>query len=172
MLVSLSPEEVRQRLETGDIRLIDIRESEEYAEVSIPGARLIPLSIIKKHPLTEPDTVSKPIVFTCRSGNRTREAAPLLESLVNGEAYVLDGGTSGWEQAGLPVERTPVPLPMFRQIQIGAGILVLVGVIGSAFWHPLYWLSAFVGAGLVFAGVTGFCGLGVLLSKMPWNKRS
>lgn len=171
MLTPLSPKEVQRRLEAGEIRLVDIRESEEYAEVSIPGARLIPLSIIRKHPLTEPGAVAKPVVFTCRSGNRTREEAPLLESLVSDTAYVLDGGVAGWEKAGLPVDRTRMPLPLFRQIQIGAGSLVLVGVVGSAFWHPMYWLSALVGAGLVFAGVTGFCGLGILLSKMPWNKK-
>lgn len=62
-------------------------------------------------------------------------------------------------------------IPLFRQIQIAAGSLVLIGVIGSAFWHPFFWLSAFVGAGLVFAGISGFCGLGVLLSHMPWNRR-
>ena len=170
MLTSLSPEEVQRRLSAGEIRLIDIRETDEYAEVSIPGARLIPLSVIRKHPLTESGSRAKPVVFTCRSGNRTREMAPLLESLVSDPAYVLDGGVAGWEKAGLPVERTRMPLPLFRQIQIGAGSLVLIGTIGGAFWPPLYWLSAFVGAGLVFAGVTGFCGLGILLSRMPWNR--
>ena len=68
------------------------------------------------------------------------------------------------------MERAHMPLPLFRQIQIGAGGLVLLGSLGGLFWLSLYWLSAFVGAGLVFAGTTGFCGLGVLLSRMPWNR--
>lgn len=84
---------------------------------------------------------------------------------------MLEGGVDAWEKAGLPVERTPGPLPMFRQIQIGAGGLVLLGVVGSAVWHPMFWLSAFVGAGLVFAGITGHCGLAMLLARMPWNQK-
>ena len=112
------------------------------------------------------------IVFFCHSGNRTANASDLLERLAGDvQAYRLDGGISGWEKAGLPVEHISSTIPLFRQIQIAAGSLVLIGVIGSAFWHPFFWLSAFVGAGLVFAGISGFCGLGVLLSHMPWNRR-
>ena len=170
MLIPLSPAQVHERLKAGSLRLIDIRDPDEYAEVSIPGARLIPLSVIRKHPLKDIDATDLPIVFTCRSGNRTAKAAPLLETIAGGEAYQLEGGISAWEKAGLPVERTSVPMPLFRQIQIGAGALVLLGVLGSAFWHPFFWLCALVGAGLIFAGVTGFCGLGILLSQMPWNK--
>ena len=133
---------------------------------------LIPLSIIAKHPLKDADAPDKPIVFFCHSGNRTANASDLLERLAGDvQAYRLDGGISGWEKAGLPVEHISSTIPLFRQIQIAAGSLVLIGVIGSAFWHPFFWLSAFVGAGLVFAGISGFCGLGVLLSHMPWNRR-
>ena len=131
-----------------------------------------PLSIIAKHPLKDADAPDKPIVFFCHSGNRTANASDLLERLAGDvQAYRLDGGISGWEKAGLPVEHISSTIPLFRQIQIAAGSLVLIGVIGSAFWHPFFWLSAFVGAGLVFAGISGFCGLGVLLSHMPWNRR-
>ncbi|MFR4118111.1 MAG: rhodanese-like domain-containing protein [Bilophila wadsworthia] len=131
-----------------------------------------PLSIIAKHPLKDADAPDKPLVFFCHSGNRTANASDLLERLAGDvQAYRLDGGISGWEKAGLPVEHISSTIPLFRQIQIAAGSLVLIGVIGSAFWHPFFWLSAFVGAGLVFAGISGFCGLGVLLSHMPWNRR-
>ena len=117
---------------------------------------LIPLSIIAKHPLKDADAPDKPIVFFCHSGNRTANASDLLERLAGDvQAYRLDGGISGWEKAGLPVEHISSTIPLFRQIQIAAGSLVLIGVIGSAFWHPFFWLSAFVGAGLVFAGIPG-----------------
>jgi hypothetical protein len=69
------------------------------------------------------------------------------------------------------VERGPERISLFRQIQIGAGALVLLGLAGALVWPPMIWLSAFVGAGLAFAGVSGFCGLGLLLSAMPWNKK-
>ena len=172
MLPKMSPKEVYARLQAGEIRLIDIREPSEYAEVSIAGARLIPLAALPKHPLKALEEAEKPVVFTCHSGNRTTNASAMLEKLAPGQVWQMEGGLSGWEQAGLPVERTSgQPLPLFRQIQIAAGLLILLGVVGSAFWHPMFLLTAFVGAGLVFAGITGFCGLGILLSKMPWNTR-
>ena len=189
MLPAISPQEAFERFSKGEARLVDIRETDEYTQEFVPGSRLIPLSIIAKHPLKDADAPDKPIVFFCHSGNRTANASDLLERLAGDvQAYRLDGGISGWEKAGLPVEHISSTIPLFRQIQIAAGSLVLIGVImmfsasyarayqetgviGSAFWHPFFWLSAFVGAGLVFAGISGFCGLGVLLSHMPWNRR-
>lgn len=94
-----------------------------------------------------------------------------LEELAAGPAWQLDGGVSAWAKAGLPVERGHQAMPIFRQIQIGAGALALLGLAGVFFWPPMIWLTALVGAGLIFAGLTGFCGLGLLLSAMPWNKK-
>lgn len=170
MLSVLTPEKASAMLQSGEARLIDLRDPDEYGRIFIPKARLIPLSIISKHPLKDEGAPDLPIIFTCQSGGRTSSAAEALSRLAP-NSYQLEGGVSAWEQAGLPVERGHVPLPLFRQIQIGAGGLVLLGSLGGLFWPPLYWLSAFVGAGLVFAGVSGFCGLGLLLARMPWNKR-
>ena len=77
----------------------------------------------------------------------------------------------GGKRKVCPVKTGRAQFPLFRQIQIGAGALVLLGLLGGLVWSPMAWLSAFVGAGLVFAGVTGFCGLGLLLARMPWNRR-
>lgn len=171
MLRTITPSETYSRLQKGEILLVDIRDTDEYAAVSIAGAHLIPLSIIARHPLREDGGLSRPVVFTCNSGNRTGKASELLEKLAGGEALQMEGGVTAWEKAGLPVQRkTSTNLSLFRQIQIGAGSVVLLGVAGSTIWHPLLWLAGFVGAGLVFAGVTGFCGLGILLSHMPWNR--
>ena len=167
MLPVISPQEAFERFSKGEARLVDIRETDEYTQEFVPGSRLIPLSIIAKHPLKDADAPDKPIVFFCHSGNRTANASDLLERLAGDvQAYRLDGGISGWEKAGLPVEHISSTIPLFRQIQSAAGSLVLIGVIGSAFWQPFFWLSAFVGAGLVFAGISGFCGLGVLDNGM------
>ena len=147
MLPAISPQEAFERFSKGEARLVDIRETDEYTQEFVPGSRLIPLSIIAKHPLKDADAPDKPIVFFCHSGNRTANASDLLERLAGDvQAYRLDGGISGWEKAGLPVEHISSTIPLFRQIQIAAGSLVLIGVIGSAFWHPFFWLSAFVGA--------------------------
>lgn len=168
MLTTIQPKDAFERVQAGTAKIIDIRDTAEYAEVFIKGAQLVPLSIIQQHPLGTED--GKELIFTCRSGKRTEAARPVLEQLVTGSASILDGGLQGWEKAGLPLNRMPKQaLPMFRQIQIAAGSLILLGVFGSAIWHPLYLLTAFVGAGLVFAGITGYCGMGILLSKMPWN---
>ena len=168
MLDLLAPEEVQRRLHDGTIRLVDVREPDEYVRESITGAELYPLSAAGKYPLPPSDL---PVVFTCQSGNRTKKNADLLARRAQGRAFQMEGGMKGWMAAGLPVERVQMPMPLFRQIQIGAGSLVLLGLLLHLIWPSWIWLSAFVGAGLIFAGVTGFCGLGVLLSQMPWNRR-
>jgi rhodanese-related sulfurtransferase len=102
----------------------------------------------------------------------TAENAKTL--LDRGDAVLLDGGLAAWKHAGLPVVADRrAPLPIMRQVQIAAGSLVLLGVILAVLVSPWFMaLSAFVGAGLVMAGVTGFCGLANLLAHMPWNRRS
>ena len=160
MLPLMSPQDVKRKLEAGEIRLVDIREPDEVESLRIEGAEIAPLSVIRWQdfrPVTD-----KPVVFTCNSGRRTKNNSDLLEQLAAGEA---------WQMDGLPVVRSRRSLPMFRQIQIGAGGMVLLGLALSLAWPQWLWLSAFVGAGLVFAGVTGFCGLGLLLARMPWNKK-
>ena len=151
MLSAIPPQRVFDMFRNGEIRLIDIRESSEYAEKFIPGARLVPLSAI--------------------DGQDLKDASSLERLAGNVDAFQMEGGMTAWEKEGLPVKLGNAPFPLFRQIQIGAGVLVLSGILGSYVWHPMYWLSAFVGAGLIFAGITGFCGLGILLSRMPWNRR-
>ena len=170
MLPVISSAETLQKLQEGSIRLVDIREPEEMAAVRVPGAEAAPLSIIRWMTLP-PAQEDRPIVFTCHSGRRTTNQSDLLQGLAHGPAWQLAGGIGAWEKAGLPVQRGRKGLPMHRQIQIAAGALVLLGLAGGLAAPGMLWLSAFVGAGLVFAGVTGFCGLGRLLAVMPWNRK-
>ena len=170
MLPLISPSKAKEMVESGRARLVDIRESSEYAQEHVPGSRLVPLSVASSYAVKDADAPEKPVVYFCNSGRRTQNNAELLEKLAGGEAWQIEGGLTAWKQAGLPVERGSSVLPMFRQIQISAGAAVLLGVVGSWFWHPMFWLTAFVGAGLMFAGITGFCGLALVLARMPWNK--
>ena len=170
MLPNISPAEALKMLQDNKARLVDVREADELAALRVPGAEAAPLSVISWMDL-RPATAELPIIFTCNSGNRTTKNSDLLQKLAAGPAWQMEGGVSAWAKQGLPVETTQQPLPIFRQIQIGAGGLVLAGVLGSFVWPSMLWLSAFVGAGLIFAGVTGFCGLGLLLAAMPWNKK-
>lgn len=132
MLSAIPPQRVFDMFRNGEIRLIDIRESSEYAEKFIPGARLVPLSAIDGQDLKDASSPDKPVVFFCRSGKRTDKNAERLERLAgNVDAFQMEGGMTAWEKEGLPVKLGNAPFPLFRQIQIGAGVLVLSGILGA-----------------------------------------
>jgi len=167
MLTNISPKEVSQKLQDGTMRLIDIRESDEYLRASVAQAENVPLSIISKHPLHISET---PIIFTCQSGTRTFNNSQLLEDLAQRPAYLMEGGMSAWDKENLPLLKSCSAPTIFRQVQIGAGLLIILSFILSSIWPTAVWIPLFIGIGLFFAGITGFCGMGILLQKMPWNK--
>lgn len=148
--------------------LVDIREADEHAREHVAGARNVPLSRLGSLP-----SGTKAMVFHCRSGARTSANAPRLAAAADCQAYILEGGIEAWKKAGLPVavDRSQ-PIEIMRQVQIAAGSLVLAGVMLGVWVAPAFLgLSAFVGAGLVFAGASGWCGMAKLLGLMPWNRR-
>lgn len=168
-LPPLSPADARTAID-GGARLIDIRGADEHAREHIPGAVSLPLDRIGELPRDD-----RPVVFHCRSGMRTAANATQLAAAVGGApAYILAGGIDAWRGAGQPtVTDRSQPLEIMRQVQITAGALVLAGVVLGLFVTPgFFGLSAFVGAGLMFAGVTGWCGMASLLRVMPWNRRT
>lgn len=169
-LTKLKPKAVADLLARDQAVLIDIRDPDEYARRHVKGARLRPLATLEADPLLIPN--GQKVIFTCRSGMRTAANCERLTAVVEGEAFVLEGGVDGWAAAGLPLTlNRKAPLELMRQVQIAAGSLVLLGVLLGYFVHPgFFGLSAFVGAGLTFAGVTGFCGMARLLAIMPWNR--
>lgn len=168
-LSTLTPKDAADLLARGRAVLHDIRAPDEFARRRIRGARLRPLASLAP----EPAPRGQAVIFACRSGMRTAaNAERLAAARVDGQAYLLDGGLDAWAAAGLPVsEDRQAPLELMRQVQIGAGLLVLIGVgLGLAVHPSFFGLSAFVGAGLTFAGATGFCGMARLLALMPWNR--
>lgn len=171
-LHKLSPQDVQARLAAGRAVLVDIREADEFARAHVPGARSQPLSQFEQaHLAIAPDT---DVVFTCRTGMRTAGACDRLAARVAGDAYVLDGGLDAWAKAGLPVAQDrKAPLELNRQVQITAGLLILLGVALGFLVAPWgFGLSAFIGAGLTFAGVSGTCGLARVLMLAPWNRKA
>lgn len=166
---SIPPVELKALMSTGCC-LVDVREPVEHAEEHIEGARLIPLGQIESR-ASEIDR-THPLVITCRSGKRGEEAVKKLQAMGFTRARNLEGGLLAWKAAGLPVVSTGKKVfPLMRQVQIIIGLGVLTGVILSRTVDPNWvFLSAFFGAGLVFAGATGWCGLAILLSRMPWNR--
>jgi rhodanese-related sulfurtransferase len=171
-LKSISPERAAELVRAGAV-MIDIREADEHAREHIPGARHHALSLIEQTaPIRNGDGV---LIFHCRSGARTKgNAARLAAVTPQCETYILEGGLDAWRKAGLPValDRSQ-PIDIMRQVQIAAGGLVLLGVVLGAFVAPAFYaLSGLVGAGLLFAGASGFCGMARLLAAMPWNRRA
>jgi rhodanese-related sulfurtransferase len=165
-LPKISAKEAKHLIDQGAV-LIDIRSPQEHAGERIPGARNLPLeSGIKLE-------TAGPAVFHCRSGARTSANAARLAQAAGCEAYILDGGLDAWKRAGLPlaVDRSQ-PIDIMRQVQIAAGSLVVVGVLLGFFVAPeFYLLSAFICAGLLFAGLSGWCGMAKFLGLMPWNRQ-
>lgn len=167
---TLPPQEVSDRMAKGSTVLVDIREPDEFARSHIKGALSQPLSGWEQAHLNIDPAAD--VIFMCRSGMRTAGACDRLSARVTGDAFVLGGGLNAWEKAGLPVTKNAdAPLEIMRQVQIAAGSLVLLGVLLGFFVAPVWFgLSAFVGAGLTFAGITGFCGMARVLMVMPWNQ--
>jgi rhodanese-related sulfurtransferase len=171
-LPTITPARAAELMREG-AALIDIRGADEYAREHIPGARHHALTQLDgEMPLRDTD---KLVIFHCRSGARTASnAARLAAAAPACQAYILEGGLDAWKKAGLPVRQDrSQPIELMRQVQIAAGALVLIGVaLGALLTPALYGLSAFVGAGLLFAGLSGFCGMARLLALMPWNRRA
>lgn len=160
------------RSEGQPIELIDVRTPAEFREMHIDFARNVPLDRLDAARLAAERNgdAQQPLYVICRTGNRARQACEKLAAaglrVVN-----VEGGTVGWEEAGLPVVRGRKTISLERQVRIAAGALVLVGSLLAFFVHPYFFaVPAFVGAGLVFAGVTDTCGMGMLLARMPWNQ--
>lgn len=158
-------------LDQESVLLLDVREAGEHAAERIPGAKLHPLSQF------DPDQIhlsnSQKLVIYCQSGNRSSQAAQRCLAAGFGEVSHLAGGLNSWKQAGYRTEKSKnAPISIFRQVQIVAGSLVLIGTVLGAIASPYFlWLSGFVGAGLVFAGISNTCAMGMLLAKLPYNQR-
>lgn len=167
---TISPRDAQRLIASGEARLIDIRGADEHARARIAGAGHVPLDTLTN---VDPGG-AQVVIFHCKSGMRTAANADRLRGAANCEAFVLEGGIDGWRAAGLPVaEDKSQPIEIMRQVQITAGTLVLVGVLLGWLVAPGFFaLSAFVGAGLTFAGISGWCGMAKLLGAMPWNRRA
>jgi rhodanese-related sulfurtransferase len=155
------------------VALIDVRTPAEHGEIHIPGSQLMPLDRLDPAEVKTTAGQAEQCVLICRSGKRAEQAYQKLKAAGCGNLSILEGGVTAWEDAGLPVNRGAKAISLERQVRIAAGLLVLTGVVLGTWVHPgFYGLSAFVGAGLTFAGITDWCGMAMVLAKMPWNQRS
>jgi rhodanese-related sulfurtransferase len=165
-------EELRVALDTGTCQLVDVREFAELRAVFIPQALHAPLSAFARH--TPSIDRGRPVYLLCASGKRSTMAAEQLQALGHPDVRVVRGGLQACLAAGLPVERGSGRVwSLERQVRFVAGSLVLSSSLLAAFVHPAFiGVAAFVGAGLVFAGISDTCGMAMLLARMPWNQRA
>ena len=159
---------LKTELERNEAIVVDVREPGEFAREHIDGARSFPLSAFDPSRLPR----DRRIVLCCQSGARSSRALAQLEAAGLTNVAHLDGGLAAWKAAHLPVSvDMSQPISIMRQVQITAGSLVLIGAILAALVSPWFiLLSGFVGAGLVFAGVTDTCMMALLLAKLPYNR--
>ena len=174
---TITPGEVhRMRQQGTPVDILDVRTPAEYEQVHADGARSAPLDGLDSGAIeaARRDASHDPIFVICKSGRRAAKACEKLISAGVSNVFNIEGGTDAWVQAGLPVVRgARATISLERQVRIGAGLLVVLGVVLG--WHvhqAFHLLSAVVGVGLVFAGVTDWCGMAMLLAKMPWNART
>ncbi|MEZ4749503.1 MAG: rhodanese-like domain-containing protein [Bdellovibrionota bacterium] len=168
----LSSQQAKNYLDSreGEVCFVDVRSEDEFKAGFIPASKCIPLPEINKRLDEFPK--NGPILLSCQSGMRSAKARELLESHGFKDIYEVDGGFSAWKRAGLPTSKgKKSSLSIQRQVLFTAGSLVLSGTLLSHFVSPAWWvLPAAVGAGLTFAGLSGFCGLAKVLQVMPWNR--
>jgi rhodanese-related sulfurtransferase len=170
---TITPRELDELGRERAVELIDVRTPREFRDCHVDYARLIPLDTLDPRAIMtrRSGVTNDPIYLICHSGTRARQACARFHECGYGNVAVVEGGTAAWEGAGLPVVRGKKAISLERQVRIAAGTLVLLGSLLGAFVHPVYiGLAAFVGAGLIFAGITDTCGMAMVLARLPWNQ--
>jgi rhodanese-related sulfurtransferase len=171
-IIELDPKEVQKRMAAGEpIRLIDVRTPVEYRVVHAIGAELLPLRAMNESNTCGLTKEGQQLALICAAGPRSRTAAESCAKRGVENIIVVRGGTDAWVAAGLPVKRDKTAMSLERQVRLGAGLLVLTFSALALAVHPLFAIATLlIGCGLIVAGATGWCGMGMVLAKMPWNQ--
>lgn len=173
-IASVRPSHVCELIGNGtNIELIDVRTPAEFEEVHATNARNVPLDQLDPAAwLQNSGDREQPIYVICKSGKRGEQAAERFDQAGFTKVFNVEGGTMAWDVCGLPVVRGKKAISLERQVRIAAGFLVVLGVALGWLVHPGFLgISAFVGLGLMYAGITDTCGMGMILARMPWNRR-
>jgi rhodanese-related sulfurtransferase len=174
----ISPMDLTGRLNSQPgVTVLDVRSPAEYQAGHIPGARLLPVDELDARSLAgivEDAGLSadNPLYLTCHTGGRAEKAADRLREAGVEHVTLVEGGTEAWQKAGLPLNKCGNALSLERQVQIAVGSLLVLKVLFGFTVHELFFVAgAAIGAGLITAGVTRWCGMAQLISRMPWNRR-
>jgi rhodanese-related sulfurtransferase len=171
---TITPQKLAEAAKNGSVEQIDVRTPAEFAAVHVAYARSVPLEKLDpKAIVAERNGRGGPLYVICHSGTRGKQACEQFLAAGFPDAVVVEGGTQACIAAGLPMKHGRQVLPLDRQMRIVMGTLVLIGVALGFLVHPVgFGLSAFVGCGLIFAGITDICPLSMLVARMPWNQRA
>ncbi len=170
---AISPNQLCELVKSGrSVHVIDVRTPLEFREVHATCAKNVPLDKLDAAEIAKSRNGSTESLYViCKTGGRGKQACEKLIAAGQTNVFNVEGGTVAWEQAGLPIVRGQKTMSLERQVRIAADSLVFIGVVLSYLVHPYFvGLSGFVGAGLVFAGITDTCAMGMLIAKMPWNQ--
>ena len=151
-------------------RILDVRTPGEFESAHIAGAYNVPLDLLREHRDEIITHLDEDVVLVCRSGQRATQAEETLRAAGLNNVHILDGGINAWEARGLAVNRGTPRWDLERQVRLVAGSVVLTSVLGSIAAPKLKWVAAFIGGGLTFASLTNTCAMGMMLSKLPYNR--
>jgi rhodanese-related sulfurtransferase len=173
-LQSITPQDLHELCRNGKtVELVDVRTPVEYREIHVKGAQLVPLDRLDPRAVmaARNGTAQNPLFLICRSGSRAKEACERFVAAGFQNVFYIEGGTLGCEKSGLDMVRGKKTISLDRQMRILMGFLVLAGIGLALVIHPLFFgLSAFIGMGMIFAGITDKCPLSQLVARMPWNQ--
>jgi len=176
-LSTITPQQLHDVQARGEYSpVLDVRSPAEYRAGHIPGAQLIPINELSAeavHQRFERTSLghTETLYLTCLAGPRAQQAAERLQQAGFDNIALIEGGTQGWEQAGLPLQRCGNAIALDRQVQIAIGSLLVMKVLLGFSVHELFFaLTAVVGTGLIVAGTTRWCGMAKLMARMPWNR--
>jgi rhodanese-related sulfurtransferase len=161
---------------SADTCILDVRTAAEVQAIALPDCLHIPLHELTPERLREELQKSgkngSQVYLLCQAGRRAEMAADQLQGNIDAELVVIEGGMNAIQQSQIPLKQTGKKrMSLERQVRIAAGFLVFLGVVLGGLVSPsFYFLSGFVGAGLMFAGITDTCMMGMLIARMPWNK--
>lgn len=168
---AFTPAALQHLIKTGKApRLLDVRTPGEFQTSHIPGAYNVPLDTLREHRGELRRHLDEDVVLICRSGARASQAEQALAEVGLPHLRVLDGGMMAWEASGAPVNRGPERWELERQVRLIAGSVVLVSGVVGFFVPGVHLIGTAIGAGLTFAAVSNTCAMGMMLSKLPYNR--
>ncbi|MFD1658698.1 rhodanese-like domain-containing protein [Streptomyces caeni] len=167
----LTPAALEELIKHGDgPRMLDVRTPGEFRTVHIPGSYNVPLDTLREHRAELLNHLDQDVVLICLAGGRAAQAEEALAEAGLPNLRVLEGGMKAWEASGAPVNRGPARWDLERQVRLIAGSVVLVSGIVGLFVPGVHLIGTFMGAGLTFAALSNTCAMGMLLSKLPYNR--